>query len=132
MTMITPSYLGETIEYSSLHACRSTLEDPTRAMEVLQTLSSSATAQVTVQRNGTSQELNLNLATLNLEPESGDNAASGATPEAAPAGPAGSAPRVRPGGANLGAAPVSVPAPGSNINPPSTGTDSASAGERER
>jgi len=27
--MITPSYLGETIEYSSLHACRSTLEDPT-------------------------------------------------------------------------------------------------------
>ena len=31
MTMITPSYLGETIEYSSLHACRSTLEDPTIA-----------------------------------------------------------------------------------------------------
>ena len=31
MTMITPSYLGETIEYSSLHACRSTLEDPTLA-----------------------------------------------------------------------------------------------------
>ena len=29
MTMITPSYLAETIEYSSLHACRSTLEDPT-------------------------------------------------------------------------------------------------------
>ena len=35
MTMITPSYLGETIEYSSLHACRSTLEDPT--LEVLDT-----------------------------------------------------------------------------------------------
>ena len=33
MTMITPSYLGETIEYSSLHACRSTLEDPTYADE---------------------------------------------------------------------------------------------------
>ena len=32
MTMITPSYLGETIEYSSLHACRSTLEDPTAAI----------------------------------------------------------------------------------------------------
>ena len=32
MTMITPSYLGETIEYSSLHACRSTLEDPTLAI----------------------------------------------------------------------------------------------------
>ena len=33
MTMITPSYLGETIEYSSLHACRSTLEDPTVQLE---------------------------------------------------------------------------------------------------
>ena len=33
MTMITPSYLGETIEYSSLHACRSTLEDPTHMRE---------------------------------------------------------------------------------------------------
>ena len=32
MTMITPSYLGETIEYSSLHACRSTLEDPTHKL----------------------------------------------------------------------------------------------------
>ena len=32
MTMITPSYLGETIEYSSLHACRSTLEDPTNLL----------------------------------------------------------------------------------------------------
>ena len=37
MTMITPSYLGETIEYSSLHACRSTLEDPTpEAIRILQ------------------------------------------------------------------------------------------------
>ena len=35
MTMITPSYLGETIEYSSLHACRSTLEDPTDLSELL-------------------------------------------------------------------------------------------------
>ena len=34
MTMITPSYLGETIEYSSLHACRSTLEDPTQLEHV--------------------------------------------------------------------------------------------------
>ena len=33
MTMITPSYLGETIEYSSLHACRSTLEDPTNDID---------------------------------------------------------------------------------------------------
>ena len=35
MTMITPSYLGETIEYSSLHACRSTLEDPTSEDEAI-------------------------------------------------------------------------------------------------
>ena len=35
MTMITPSYLGETIEYSSLHACRSTLEDPTVARRIV-------------------------------------------------------------------------------------------------
>ena len=34
MTMITPSYLGETIEYSSLHACRSTLEDPTSKLTI--------------------------------------------------------------------------------------------------
>ena len=34
MTMITPSYLGETIEYSSLHACRSTLEDPTETNSI--------------------------------------------------------------------------------------------------
>ena len=36
MTMITPSYLGETIEYSSLHACRSTLEDPSERRVELQ------------------------------------------------------------------------------------------------
>ena len=39
MTMITPSYLGETIEYSSLHACRSTLEDPTVTGAFLRSLS---------------------------------------------------------------------------------------------
>ena len=38
MTMITPSYLGETIEYSSLHACRSTLEDPTYGREAVDKL----------------------------------------------------------------------------------------------
>ena len=42
-----------------------TLEDPARAMEVLQTLSSSGSATITVSRNGSSQEVNLNLATLN-------------------------------------------------------------------
>ena len=40
MTMITPSYLGETIEYSSLHACRSTLEDPTDNVDMARGLAS--------------------------------------------------------------------------------------------
>ena len=43
MTMITPSYLGETIEYSSLHACRSTLEDPTTTFEVERMISIDST-----------------------------------------------------------------------------------------
>ena len=45
MTMITPSYLGETIEYSSLHACRSTLEDPT-AMSILESGGSSGNSAI--------------------------------------------------------------------------------------
>ena len=42
MTMITPSYLGETIEYSSLHACRSTLEDPTYGAQTHATVGDTA------------------------------------------------------------------------------------------
>ena len=44
MTMITPSYLGETIEYSSLHACRSTLEDPTATGSAKETCARPLTA----------------------------------------------------------------------------------------
>jgi general secretion pathway protein C len=40
------------------------LDDPNRANEILQTLSSSATANVTVMRNGQSQEITLNLETV--------------------------------------------------------------------
>ena len=40
------------------------LDDPNRANEILQTLSSSATATVTVMRNGQSQEVTLNLETV--------------------------------------------------------------------
>jgi general secretion pathway protein C len=104
------------------------LDDAGRAAEVLQTLSSSATATVTVSRNGQPQELNLNLATLNVEPDAGDN-----TPGSSPAndaaagpgqpGPNTPGPRFRPGAANLGAAPGSGQSPGSNINPPSTGPE---------
>ena len=51
MTMITPSYLGETIEYSSLHACRSTLEDPT-LQAVSNRLAGAVRAEDTVARFG--------------------------------------------------------------------------------
>jgi general secretion pathway protein C len=61
----------------------STLDDPSRAMEVLQTLSSSGSATVTVSRQGTSQEIALNLATLNAIAEGEADA----TPAAAPAAP---------------------------------------------
>lgn len=62
------------------------LEDPARAMEVLQTLSSSGSATITVSRDGTAQELNLNLANLNGIAPAG-NGASGAdqAPNPAPA-----------------------------------------------
>jgi len=40
------------------------LDDPTRANEILQTLSSAANADLTILRNGTSQNLNLNLETV--------------------------------------------------------------------
>ncbi|MGH8206574.1 MAG: type II secretion system protein GspC [Steroidobacteraceae bacterium] len=42
----------------------SSLDDPARAMEVLQTLSSSGSATITVMRDGTPLEVNLNLANL--------------------------------------------------------------------
>ena len=61
MTMITPSYLGETIEYSSLHACRSTLEDPTtfvtagsQTLTATDTLTASITGAAAVTINATS------------------------------------------------------------------------------
>lgn len=66
-----------------------TLEDPARAMEVLQTLSSSGSATITVSRGGTAQEVNLNLANLNSIAPSGDGSpgadqAPNAEPPAAP------------------------------------------------
>lgn len=44
-----------------------TLDDPARALEIMQTLSSSGSASVTVMRNGASLEVNLNLANVDLE-----------------------------------------------------------------
>ena len=66
-----------------------TLEDPARAMEVLQTLSSSGSATVTVSRNGVDQEVNLNLATLNSLGTGTDNAAAAEPASGEPPGPLG-------------------------------------------
>ncbi len=75
------------------------LDDAGRAMEVLQTLGSAGSATVTVSRNGQAQDVNLNLATLNLDAETAD---SGAPP---------------PGGANLPTGPGVRGRPGLNPNP---------------
>ncbi len=58
------------------------LDDAGRAMEVMQTLSSSASATITVSRNGASQEVNLNLANLNTETETpaAENSATATAP----------------------------------------------------
>jgi general secretion pathway protein C len=96
------------------------LDDAGRAMEVMQTLSSSASATVTVSRNGQPQEVNLNLATLSndLEAPAAENAAGAGGGEAPANG--GSAP---PGGsAGLGpmrSGRLSGPAP---PVPPAAGT----------
>jgi membrane-associated protease RseP (regulator of RpoE activity) len=58
-----------------------TLDDPARALEIMQTLSSSGSASVTVTRNGSSLEVNLNLANLDLDSgSSGGPGASAALP----------------------------------------------------
>ena len=88
------------------------LDDAGRAMEVLQTLSSSASATVTVSRNGQPQEVNLNLATLSTDTDTpaADNAAGTGGGEPAPGGPsAGAQMRGRNGGANTPGAPTAAP-----------------------
>jgi general secretion pathway protein C len=112
------------------------LDDAARAMEVLGTLSSSATATVTVSRNGAPQEVNLNIANLNLDADSGDNAAGG---QAAAAGAAGTdqatgaqaAAASRAGRAvsppNLSTAPSAPTGSAGTINTPAPGTDAPAA-----
>ncbi len=119
------------------------LDDATRAMEVLQTLSSSATATVTVSRNGQAQELNLNLASLNLD-DAGDNGAAGqAAIGAAPGGaqppdqqPAAGLPnRGRPlPGPNVGNPPSGDRSTGGMMAPGSAGAETQAhpPGERDR
>ena len=51
------------------------LDDPNRANEILQTISSAASANLTVQRNGQPQDLNLNLETVANDAENAAGAA---------------------------------------------------------
>ena len=67
------------------------LDDPTQALQVLQTLSTAGSATVTVSRNGTPQEVNLNLAELSQDEQAG----------AADSGSAASQPPSSPGGGTL-------------------------------
>ena len=60
-----------------------TLDDPGRALEILQTLSSAGSASITVSRNGSPLEVNLNLATLQLD-QTGPAAQAPNAPGAAP------------------------------------------------
>jgi general secretion pathway protein C len=114
-----------------------TLDDAGRAMEVLQTLSSSASATVTVSRNGQSQEVNLNMAALNVEPDADAGAATGsdASPTAPTPGGAPPMPVTRPGhggNGNMGAVPgPAAPTPGSMSAAPG-GADAANIPDRER
>jgi general secretion pathway protein C len=100
------------------------LDDAARAMEVLQTLSSSATATVTVSRNGQPQEVNLNLANLNLDADSGDNAAPGQAAAGQSAGGTAGEPAAAP---TPGVPPRGRPAPNLNLST-APGAPAASAG----
>jgi general secretion pathway protein C len=106
------------------------LDDAARAMEVMQTLSSSATATVTVSRNGASQELNLNLATLNTELENSpaENGSTGGAGQPAGTMPAGS-PSVRRGTFPGFSAPAANTASGAGENsaPPPAPTETPAA-----
>lgn len=117
------------------------LDDAARAMEVLQTLSSSATATVTVSRNGAPQEVNLNLANLNLDADAADNAAAGqAGATGADQNSGGQAGATSRGGRmpvppNLSTAPSAPAGSGGTINTAAPGTDAPAApagGERDR
>ena len=66
-----------------------TLDDPGRALEILQTLSSSGSASVTVTRDGAPVEVNLNLATLQLDNSPAQPAGAPGQPAAEPGQPPG-------------------------------------------
>ncbi|HEY1724055.1 MAG TPA: type II secretion system protein GspC [Steroidobacteraceae bacterium] len=114
------------------------LDDAARAMEVLNTLGSSASATITVSRNNQSQEINLNLANLNLEEPADSGAAAPAEPAAA-SPPMGSYhgrgpipnPSTAPGNLSPGNGTINA-VPGSDSAAPSGPGTGGSANERDR
>jgi len=78
-----------------------TLDDPNRGSEILNTLTSSSTAQVSIERNGATMQMTLDMAQVSF-PEEGTNSSSGAN-SPAPSGrlngvPGNLGPRGVPGG----------------------------------
>jgi general secretion pathway protein C len=115
------------------------LDDAGRAMEILQTLSSSASATVTVSRNGLTQEVNLNLANLNVDAESnpGENPpangpGAGAGAAAAGDGQAGASVQGQRGGGPVAQPPTPPAASGVDPGAAAPTNGGAGNGERER
>ncbi len=77
------------------------LDDPTRALQVLQTLSSSGSASVTVTRDGTPFEVNLNLANVSEDEQDSDNGQGVGPPPITPIGPTIRRRAFGPPGANM-------------------------------
>jgi general secretion pathway protein C len=96
------------------------LDDPARAMQVLQTLSSSGSATITVLRNGAPQEVNLNLANLGDGEQYSDSGAAAGQPPADAASPA------------IRRLPPGLPAPGAFGGRPRTGPAAPPAGAIDR
>jgi len=92
------------------------LDDAARAMEIMQTLSSSATATVTVSRNNQTQEVNLNLANLNTDVE-----AAGADNPGATGAPEQPGPVPMRGRGGYPVTPAPSPAGASGTGPPGEG-----------
>jgi general secretion pathway protein C len=63
------------------------LDDPNRGNEILNTLTASTTAQVTIERNGSTQQISLDMAQVTLPDAAADGSASSTNSVAAPSGP---------------------------------------------
>jgi general secretion pathway protein C len=74
----------------------SALDDPNRSSEILNTLASSSTAQITVERNGTNQQLTLDMAQISIPDTSAAGAGAGAGSNSANSPASGSAADVPP------------------------------------